>query len=225
MSDPRSLLQRESRRFIQQDGAFERLVRRRDRKRRNQRIAAGVVGIAVFVAAIWIVTAGATTDRSLTPATSGATVAPNLGPYPTGLVGLPPEGSIPSNPWIGDLSVDFLFGHTDTDGGRFHMSVYADGRVIWERLGNPSGEGPPTGLIEQRLTREGVELVRAQVQFVAPFDDDLHYVAAHGLHYGEVRIALGDRLVGLSWGDLYGDEMPEDLPEITPTATRSGACS
>ncbi len=48
MSDPRSLLKRENGRFIQADGAFERLVRRRDRKRRNQRVAAGVLGIAVF---------------------------------------------------------------------------------------------------------------------------------------------------------------------------------
>ena len=73
MSDPRSLLERESRRFIQQDGAFERLVRRRDRKRRNQRIAAGFVGMAVFVAAIWLVTSGEPADRTLSPGTSGPT--------------------------------------------------------------------------------------------------------------------------------------------------------
>src|SRR4029450_7868746 len=53
MSDPRSLLERESRRFIQPDGAFERLLRRRDRKRRNQRIRAGVLGIAIAVAVGW----------------------------------------------------------------------------------------------------------------------------------------------------------------------------
>lgn len=64
MSDPRSLLERESRRFIQQDGAFERLVHRRDRKRRNKRIAAGIVGIAVFVAAVWIVTSGGAFNRT-----------------------------------------------------------------------------------------------------------------------------------------------------------------
>jgi hypothetical protein len=78
MSDPRSLLERESRRFIQQDGAFERLVRRRDRKRRNQRIAAGVVGIAVFVAAVWIVTSGLSLDRSdssVVPAEDGTAPA------------------------------------------------------------------------------------------------------------------------------------------------------
>jgi hypothetical protein len=71
MSDPRSLLERESRRFTQQDGAFERLLRRRDRKRRNQRIAAGVVGIAVFVAAVWTVTSAGSLDRSQTPAVPG----------------------------------------------------------------------------------------------------------------------------------------------------------
>jgi Tol biopolymer transport system component len=64
MSDPRSLLERESRRFIQQDGAFERLVHRRDCKRRNKRIAAGIVGIAVFAAAVWIVTTGGSFNRT-----------------------------------------------------------------------------------------------------------------------------------------------------------------
>ena len=44
--------------------------RRRDRRRRNQRIAAGVVGIAVFVAAVWIVTTVGSSDRS-TPAVPG----------------------------------------------------------------------------------------------------------------------------------------------------------
>ena len=78
MSDPRSLLERESRRFIQQDGAFERLVRRRDRNRGNQRIAAGVVGIAVFVAAVWIVPTVGSFDRTQ-PAVTGPTVPPAPG--------------------------------------------------------------------------------------------------------------------------------------------------
>ena len=54
MSDPRSLLERESRRFIQQEGAFERLAERRDRKRRNQRIRAGVLGLAIAFAVGWL---------------------------------------------------------------------------------------------------------------------------------------------------------------------------
>jgi len=45
-------LQRESGRFRQDPGARERLYRRRDRKRRNQRIAAGVLGVAISIATI-----------------------------------------------------------------------------------------------------------------------------------------------------------------------------
>ena len=55
--------------------SYERLVHRRNRKRRNQRISAGVVGIAVFVAAVWIVTSGGPFDRSKTPAAPGPSVS------------------------------------------------------------------------------------------------------------------------------------------------------
>jgi Tol biopolymer transport system component len=65
--DERDLEQAE-RVFGPPEGSFERFTRRRDRKRRNQRIAAGVVGIAVFVAAVWIVTSGLSFDRTQQPA-------------------------------------------------------------------------------------------------------------------------------------------------------------
>jgi hypothetical protein len=75
--------------FERPEPAWERLVLRRDRKRRNQRIAAGVVGIAVFVAAVWIVTSVGSLDRSETsvPAVSGTT-----GPAETGPTG-PPDAT------------------------------------------------------------------------------------------------------------------------------------
>jgi Tol biopolymer transport system component len=66
-------VERAAERFKAPDGALERLIRRRDRRRRNQRIAAGVVGIAVFVVAIWIVTTGGAFDRSSRPAVNGPT--------------------------------------------------------------------------------------------------------------------------------------------------------
>jgi hypothetical protein len=65
-----------SHRFDPPPDAFERLRHRRDRKRRNRRITAGVVGIAVFVAAVWIVRDVALLDRndtSVVPAGSGTT--------------------------------------------------------------------------------------------------------------------------------------------------------
>jgi WD40 repeat protein len=75
--DQRSV-ERAAERFRLPEGAFQRLVSRRDRKRRNQRIAAGLVGVAVFVAAIWVVATGGPFDRTAggggqQPATSGAT--------------------------------------------------------------------------------------------------------------------------------------------------------
>ena len=76
MTEYRTILERDLERIAHPAGfTLDDLGRRRDRKRRNQRIAAGVVGIAVFVAAMWIVTSGAWFDRSETvvPAESGST--------------------------------------------------------------------------------------------------------------------------------------------------------
>src|SRR4249920_1644828 len=72
MSEHTKLFERGAARYDVPDHlAKESFIRRRDRKRRNQRIAAGVVGIAVFVAAVWIVTSGLSFDRSETPAVPG----------------------------------------------------------------------------------------------------------------------------------------------------------
>ena len=73
MSDLRTILEVGVGSATPPPDGFERMLRRRDRKRRNQRIAAGVVGIAVFVAAVWIVATGGPIDRSSTPAVNGPT--------------------------------------------------------------------------------------------------------------------------------------------------------
>jgi ferric-dicitrate binding protein FerR (iron transport regulator) len=71
MTEIKALLERADRAVsdvpLPADG-LEGLQRRRDRKRRNQRIAAGVVGIAVFVAAVWAVTSGGSFNRTEQPA-------------------------------------------------------------------------------------------------------------------------------------------------------------
>jgi len=66
--DEREIVRVAVERLAPPEPSYERLVQRRDRKRRNQRIAAGVVGIAVFVAAVWIVTTAGSFDRTTTPA-------------------------------------------------------------------------------------------------------------------------------------------------------------
>jgi transglutaminase-like putative cysteine protease len=71
MIDERERYERAFHQFQMTEPAWEILVDRRDRKRRNQRIAAGVVGIAVFVAAVWTVTGGLSFDRTQTQIVPG----------------------------------------------------------------------------------------------------------------------------------------------------------
>ncbi len=89
MIDERRAFEQVMRGFVPPEDSFERLVHRRDRKRRNKRIAAGVVGIAVFVAAIWVVTTGLSLDRTETPAVPGGT-----GPAVPGSAGIPDAGMV-----------------------------------------------------------------------------------------------------------------------------------
>jgi hypothetical protein len=90
MIDGRERYERAFQQFQMPEPAWERLVDRRDRKRRNQRIAAGVVGIAVFVAAVWIVTGVGSLDRSQAPAVPGG--AATATPTPTASASLAAAG-------------------------------------------------------------------------------------------------------------------------------------
>ena len=75
-SDSTSTLERIAGRIPMPEPAYERFLVRSDRRRRNQRITAGVVGIAVFVVAVWIVTNEGWWDRreGTTPAETGPRV-------------------------------------------------------------------------------------------------------------------------------------------------------
>jgi hypothetical protein len=92
--------------------SFERFLRRRDRKRRNQRIAAGVVGIAVFVAAISVVMTGWPFVRSQTPAAPGNETKPAGSaeePGPAGRVrGRPPASGVPEVDYVIDLNTEVM---------------------------------------------------------------------------------------------------------------------
>lgn len=220
MSDVRTILKRGIGGASPPPDGFERMLRRRDRKRRNQRVAAGVLGIAVFLVAIWIVTSGEPVDRGLTPGGTGPSVAPVL-TEPVGLVGLPPEDATPSLPKRGELVVGFVFGHTMGDPGRFGLHLYEDGRVIWQKLGEDyaGGDPTPTGLIEQRLTPEGVELIRSEVLSLGLFDRDRHLVGGYVPNFGWIEVRDGDRLVRVTWGDV-GSGFPPG-PDMQATAEQA----
>jgi hypothetical protein len=120
--------------------AFERVLARRDRKRRNKRITAGILGITVFVAAVWIVrdvtsldrtrtvvpggsgtTGPAETGSTFTPPRTGGHVEPGESTGPTGPTGwdgygIPPKGTALSTPVEGqpilqqDYEGEYLLG-------------------------------------------------------------------------------------------------------------------
>lgn len=202
--------------------SFERFLRRRDRKRRNQRIAAGVVGVAVFLAPILIVMSSGPLERDNTPGVTQLTSVSDE-PAPVGIVGLPPEDATPSSPARGELVFSFMFGHGDGDPGRFHVHVYEDGRLIRQRLGDVPGgvdyPDEPTGLVEQRLTPEGVELLRAEVLATGLVGRDLHLSALHGLRFGGITFVDGGRTVDVTWGDVGLD----DVDQVAPTEEQARA--
>ena len=214
------------------DQPYDALLRRHDRKRRNQRITAGVVGMAIFVAAVWIVTSGLSVDRSQTsvvpggdvtgPTETGPTVPPET--ERVGFIGLPPEGAAQSTPERGELVLEFIGGPgtpTSTD-----MWMYADGRLIWRQWANDGANyRDVTGLLERRLTPEGLDLVLSEVISTGLFDKDLD-LAIEGLTPADsgpqaiqcgfgpgIEVRNRDRLVRLTW--LRGCGEPE-LQLATP---------
>ncbi len=72
MSDLRTILERGVRGAAPPPDGFERMLRRHDRRRRTRRLTAGVIGIAVFLTAVWIVTTGGPFTHTLTPAATGS---------------------------------------------------------------------------------------------------------------------------------------------------------
>lgn len=204
--------------------SFEGFMRRRDRTRRNQRVAAGVVAIAIFVAPVAWILANGWSDRTRTPAGPAPTVAP-MGTQEIGLVGLAPAEATPSSPRRGQLVLSFFFGHTMGDPGRFSVFVYEDGRLIWQRLGGGEDEnaiGYTTGFLEQRLSPQGVDLLKAEVLSTGLFDRDLRLGSGQGLNFGQIDIHEGDRTLRVTWGDCCRSGSEAQAKEM-PTPEQASA--
>jgi hypothetical protein len=177
--------------FPMPEPSFDRLLRRRDRKRRNQRITAGALGLVVCLFA---------TVLFVRAFQSGPVPADEPKPSPStervGFVGLPPEGALPSTPAIGKLVLSL--NTTDTEGFQMvDVYVYADGRVIWQKwIDVPEGANPSySGYLEQRLTTEGVEILRSRILSTGLFEHSLRLVAAKNPAQIHIQVRKGDRWV------------------------------
>lgn len=152
-----------------------------------------------------------------------------------GFVGLPPLGATPSTPESGELVLRWVGrSATHAQARRGYSAapivrawVYADGRIIWSEESSLSSRTIPeganeftSGYLEQRLTPEGVELLRSAAADLfdrsrallraVPADDPwpealggpiLIVPFEHGSTWGVLEVASGDQLVRLWWGD------------------------
>jgi hypothetical protein len=105
--DERDILEKSFRRYEPEGGSFERLVRRRDRRRRNQRIAAGVLGIAI---AIGVALLGVSMIRSTSPVPGDESRPPTPSPEEERDPGRFDWESVPGVSIDGDAIVDIRTG-------------------------------------------------------------------------------------------------------------------
>jgi hypothetical protein len=161
------------------------------RARRRQVVNAMGAGLVALVIALGAVSGVGALLRAdaRRPAGEPTPTGPSVGPATdaerVGFLGLAPEGSEVSLPASGDLVISFEYFCCP---GR-SMYVYEDGRMIWAEY-NIVPEGtkgyfplPPqgaddmeTGYLEQRLTPEGVQLLRSELVSSGLFDEDSSFV-------------------------------------------------
>lgn len=181
---------------------LERRARRRVEVRRTG-ILAAVVAVAV-VAGIGA-TQIADRDRQTGPSPIDRTqqTPPTQGPIPA-----PTPTPVKGEPVL----------HLQSWGGEertpVDLAVYADGRVIW-------GHNDEEGLLQMRLTREGIEWLQARSTSTGLFERDL----ALGMDdtSGNMRIHRGDRSVLLAWGQAPGEVAELGMQDQFLAATESQA--
>ena len=91
-----------------------------------------------------------------------------------GFIGLPPQGATPSTPESGELEIFIWVGDPGRNLGRSRAWVYADGRLLWLRGGSDlnltaGANRFSSGFLEQRLSPEGLELLRSEILSTGAF--------------------------------------------------------
>ena len=229
MNDTKELLQRARNQFPPPEGVMESLVRRRDRKRRNQRIAAGVIGLVVSM----LVTAGLIRALESGRVPADRPIQPSPSTERVGFVGLPPEGAQPSTPPSGGLVIIFHGYGPPPEGVQVDLYVYADGTMIWQKWSyRPVSNGPvpvgvpegasefSTGYLQQRLTTEGVELLRSRILSTGLFEHNL-VLGSRILHPPlTTGVRNGDRVVFVSAYPAAGPDFAKERPAQTRALRR-----
>ncbi|MGA9161975.1 MAG: hypothetical protein WB297_14070 [Actinomycetota bacterium] len=147
------------------------------------------------------------------------TPTPRAEAPPNGFIGLPPEGSPPSLPKASPLMIALDGGDNSGYGHVRSIYVYADGRFIWQKFGCDARpklcesldvpEAATTlesGWLEQRLTPEGIELLRSEILASGLFDG------------GDLRLAVETNLSDW-WTFSVEARRPRGLVSVSASRT------
>jgi Tol biopolymer transport system component len=183
-NSPDPTLERIARRIPVPQPASERLLRRRDRQRRTQRIASGVVGIAVFVAAILVVTTGLPFDRTQTDVAPAGAGAGTKGTEPTEAIGPVPETDYLLDLDTGEMTplpASIAGDHPDPRGSANEYAVSPDGsRLAY----TDQGDNGEYQIFVANLDGTGIEQVthEADQAFSPAWSPDGSKIAYVGWH-------------------------------------------
>jgi hypothetical protein len=156
--------------------------------------------------------------------TAGWAIVREVAPHED-FVALPPVGATPSAPQSGELVIHYRLDTDDLE--RSHGGwrwVYADGRLITAdarpvTLRSHSDSREPanrwsSGLLEQRLTPEGVELLRSEIVSTGLFE---HHEPGPSDGHNVIQVRIGDRLVRVeaerTLASNWRNEFPKRLRE------------
>ncbi|MEX1263409.1 MAG: WD40 repeat domain-containing protein [Actinomycetota bacterium] len=129
MTEYRDVLERVGDRAPMPEPAFDRILRRRDRKRRNQRISAGVIGLTVSVALV-LALANVSADRGARPI---------VGPPPLPTNGWIAYAAEPGNEAAGSNAPRYIYLSRDGEAARRIVGSDGDGLVRRCPVFSPDG--------------------------------------------------------------------------------------
>ena len=170
------------------------------------------VAMAAMVVALVSLAGAALVTSGLRPGGPGPEASPPASqaspessvPAATNILGLPPVGATPSDRSPGQLVLRFdssSIARADT------IWVYADGRIISAPFqSTPTGMGDTyTGLVEQRLTPDGVAYLVSRVEATRLFESDLELAKEGGEGYFQLALRKGGEFVRVTWGHWITD--------------------
>ena len=180
------------------------------RRQRSRVVAAVAAAAALIVAGVVVTMRDDDVDLENPPADQPSTTVPPSA-LPEGLHALPPEGADPSLPVTAELLAELPM----------PIWVYEDGRVIsarWSGSGVVIGDW--SGFLEQRLTPEGVELVRAEIQASRPAQDLCRPGGPGGYGFSDGGRMVCAHSTSGGWEAVYPRlyELPDGAPSWLPAS-------